>query len=218
MIKVMSGSFLHKLLLVLFVWSALLASGQAVAAWAKISTHLPVYTSSEWYDLSEAPFPLTSATLEVCSKLNNLPNCSFRWGGSRRCRGSCNNGNHGYDLGLRYEFAYEDPNQPPPPEKKYTIELTPVTALAYGNYLTAIEPDGITRSGEPQNIINQVNLVAEVKDQDGNRVNAAIKLKVTALDGSGGHDKDSHTERNPSQAGKLKIGTVSSDTINISEK
>ena len=120
---------------------------------------------------------------------------------------------HGYIKEVTWHGC--SPFEPAEPEKKYTIELSPVTAQAYGSYLTAIEPDGITRSSVPQNLINKVNLVAEVKDQDGNVVNAAIKLKVTALEGSGGHAQDNHTERNPTQAGKLKVGTLSGDTINI---
>ena len=100
-------------------------------------------------------------------------------------------------------------------DEKNTIKISTVTANSYGNYLTALEPDGITRSKVPQNLINKVNLVAEVKDQDGNRVNAAIKLKVTALEGSGGHVQANHTDRNPPKAGKLKAGVLNSHTINI---
>ena len=99
---------------------------------------------------------------------------------------------------------FEDPDN-----KKYTIKLSPVTANAYGNYLTSINPKGTSK-------LIKVKLIAEVTDQDGQYVNAAIKLKVTAIDGSGGH-VNFHIDRNPLKSGKLKVGSLNSHTINIAK-
>lgn len=98
-----------------------------------------------------------------------------------------------------------------------TIEISPVTALPYKGHLTAIEPSHIVRSGVDQRNKDKVKLIAEIKDQNGNLVDAAIKLKVTAIEGSGGHIQAFHTDRNPLQAGKLKVGGLNSDTINIAK-
>lgn len=203
MFKNISRQFSQKLSLVLFVWSTLLASGQAVAAWAKISTHIPVYTDSEWYDLSEGPFPTTSATIEVCNKLNNLPGFNFRWGGSRRCRGSSIDGNHGYDLGLRYEFAYQDPNPPPPePEVTYTISISSIISPPYKNYVTSMDPS-LTKG-----------LVVKVMGSDGNPGNIPVNMTVTAIDDTGGHVQAHHNARNPTHSGVLEIGSRKGTSFN----
>ena len=217
MIKIMLGRFSQKLLLVLFIWGCIIVNVQA-EVWMRAITGYPKYIASQWYTGVNSR---DNAVREVCDQLEVYYGFSFRiWNGGNSpasCVGSNSTNSYSIGLGFRFRYTNDNPNSPPPleVEKKYTIKLSPVTAQAYGNYLTAIEPNGITRSGVPENLINQVKLIAEVKDQDGNPVNAAIKLKVTALEGSGGHVQAYHTERNPYQAGKLKAGMLNSDTIDI---
>lgn len=218
MLKNMSRRFSQKLLLVLFVWGCMVVNVQA-ERWYKAYTFFPTLMSSQWYNYDDwYNGEASNAYRELCVQIADY----HGFAPPRRSGTQCiiRNGYSSWTYNLRWAYTNNNPYPPPPPpppeqEKKYTIKLSPVTAEPYGNYLTAIEPDGITRSEVPQNLINQVNLVAEVKDQDGNHVNAAIKLKVTAIDNSGGHDQESHTERNPSKAGKLKFGSLNSHTIDL---
>ena len=131
-------------------------------------------------------------------------------------------------VNFKYRIIKGQPQEEPAPEDKYTIEISTVIAQSFGTHLAAIQPEGIYRKpgGKvvDEKLINKVKLVAEVKDQDGNLVNTAIKLKVTATEGSGGHHQAGHsirnplndTDINPLQAGTLKAGTLDrSHTITI---
>jgi len=217
---------LQAFLLGLILWGSLISVVQAERYQQNFTYFLGSEVQSQWRPIGNYNVNFQ----EVCDKLTTL------WDGGffRRWYGYCVSSPSKYWLGVAHRLMDDkwcesgeifdplagqctNPNQ----EDEYTIKISTVTAQAYANYLTALEPDKIwrKRGGEKfeQRLNNTVKLTVEVKDQDGNRVNTAIKLKVTVKEGSGGHIQAFHIDRNPLQAGKLKIGTLNSYTINIAK-